>query len=584
MFSGGSDARSAILLIIAVAITAMLSTVRTSPHTGMGTSIWDDSVLKDLARFYRQQLFHLHDETTGTNSRNNVTSSPPLDGIVILVTGSTSGIGRSLVRWTYKEGATVLAMGRSRAKLEKLRSELVEPHHLSRQEDATDFGSSDCSKSAETEGSECNIGIEMEDIPSTRQEFFPIVADMSDLNSVSTAVDTIRSTLSPTTIRRIDIVVCNAGIWVSNDAVSTAISTEQGHDLTFGVNYLSHFLLTEKLMRTRRAGGGPDRIPTMDDEDQYLLSPKTSRVVQVSSTFNMGVDGTALSAVSHEEYKTSNINKGTKNDKIEEDENGVEAFTRTSHSPPASRVPSACSNNDEGLILNFLQSWFRSQRQYANSKLAQLLHARISNRKFFVFLESIGSASKARVYVPFVSACPGWVGTHILRATIEYKSWQERLFNAFAFDVDGYGLSSILKAMFDPLLLDLYDNKDNDNRRGLSIENIDYFPNICGIVVWTMCVGERILVLLESMSTNFLGTTYINGVMKYSRDIISTIGSSITFAAQHFFTTPDIIPSNKHARLVSQELFRYKSSTASYNRTLQHDLYEWSLKAVADYL
>jgi len=584
MLFGGSDARSAILLTIAVAIAAMLSTVRTSPYTGMGTSIWDDSVLRELARFYRQQLFQLHDQTIATNTRNNVTSTPPLDGIVILVTGSTSGLGRSLVRWTFKEGATVVAMGRSRAKLEKLRSELVEPHHLSRQEDATDFGSSDCSKSAEPEGSECNIGVEMEDTPSARQQFFPIVADMSDLNSVSTAVDTIRSTLSPTTIRRIDIVVCNAGIWVSNDAVSTAISTEQGHDLTFGVNYLSHFLLTEKLMRTRRAGGGPDLIPTMDDEDQYLLSPKSSRVVQVSSTFNMGVDGTALSAVSHEECKTSNINKDSKNDKFEEYENDVEAITHTSHSPRASRVPSACSNNDEGMILNFLQSRFRSQRQYANSKLAQLLHARISNRKYFNFLESIGSTSKARVYVPFVSACPGWVGTHILRATIDYQSWRERLFYAFAFDVDGYGLSSILKAMFDPLLLDLHDNKHSDNKRDVSIENMDYFPNFCGIIIWTMCAGERILVLLESMSTNLLRTTYINSVMKYSRDIISTVGSSISFVIQHFFTTPDIIPSDKDARLVSKELFRYKSSTASYNRTLQHDLYEWSLKAVADYL
>jgi FlaA1/EpsC-like NDP-sugar epimerase len=107
-----------------VAITAILSTVKT------GTKTWDDSVLRDLARSYRQRVF-LHQEeklitiNATTNTGENATFPAPVDGIVILVTGSTSGIGRSLVRWAFKEGATILAMGRSKAKLEKLRDELL---------------------------------------------------------------------------------------------------------------------------------------------------------------------------------------------------------------------------------------------------------------------------------------------------------------------------------------------------------------------------------------------------------------------------------------------------------------------------
>lgn len=570
-----------------MAITAILSTVKT------GTKTWDDSVLRDLARSYRQRVF-LHQEeklitiNATTNTGENATFPAPVDGIVILVTGSTSGIGRSLVRWAFKEGATILAMGRSKAKLEKLRDELLVESEPGL-EDAQEFRLSERSSSIESNESKF-IDVESGDKESSLvRRFFPIVADMSDLTSVSTAVDVIRSTLSPTMIRRIDIIVCNAGMWASSYAAASTISTGQGHDLTFGVNYLSHFLLTEKLMRTRIVGGGTDRDETIDDEDQYLLSSMTSRVVQVSSTFNTGVDGTALSVVAKVKCNASNYDEDAKKRKIEKDDN-VEAITHISYSPRASRVPDACTSSEEGSILHFLHFLFRNQRSYANSKLAQLLHARISNRKYFSYLGNkgnnfhLGSASKNRVYVPFVSACPGWVGTHILRSKIEYDSWRNILFLAFAYDVDGYGLSSILKAMFDPLLLDLTNENIEDAKLVSSIENVDYYPNSCGFLAWLIYASDRTLVLLESMSTNFLGTNYITDIVKYTRDIVSTLGCGLTLGIQHIFTTSDITLSNRHIREVSQKLFRHKSSTASYNRTLQHDLYEWSLEAVADYL
>ena len=575
-----SNGRGAVLAAV-VAIIAILSAVKT------GTKTWDDSVLRDLARSYRQRVLLPQGEKfvttdTTTDTGENATFSAPLDGIVILVTGSTSGIGRSLVRWAFKEGATVLAMGRSKTKLDKQQDELLS-------EDAQEFGLLECSSSIESNKSKFTGGESGDKESSLARRFFPIVADMSDLTSVSNAVDAIRSALSPTMIRRIDIVVCNAGIWASSDAAST-ISTEQGHDLTFGVNYLSHFLLTEKLMRTRIVGGGPNPDETAHDEDQYLLSPMTSRVVQVSSSFNIGVDGTALSVVAKEKCDALNYDEDAKKLKIERDGN-AEAMKHISYSPRASRVPDACTSGEEGSILHHLQFYFLNQRSYANSKLAQLLHARMSNRNYFSYLGNegnrfdLGSAPKNRVYVPFVSACPGWVGTHILRSKIEDESWRQRLFLAFAYDVDGFGLSSILKAMFDPLLLDLTNESIEVAKLISSIENVDYYPNSCGFLAWSIYASDRTLVLLESTSTIFFGSNnYINEISKYTRDIVCTLGCGIMLGIQHIFTTSDTSVNNRHTGEISQKSFRRQSSTASYNRTLQQDLYEWSLEAVADYL
>ena len=515
---GGRNKRGHFLAILLVALTAIL----------FNTKSWDDSFPRGLAQSYRERVLLIRGEDQISKSATNISSTAPLDGIVILVTGSTTGIGRSLARWTFREGATVVAMGRSESKLEKLREELV--------------------------------GTERED-----SRFFPIVADMADLASVSTSVDVIGRTLSSAMIRQIDIVVCNAGMWHSAEASSSRISSKQGYELTFGVNYLSHFLLTEKLMHTKIAG---DRDETNETDNQYILSPKTSRVVQVSSSFHMGVDGTALSVVANDEINTSN------NEKM-------------SHSPLASRTPNAGSIEREGFVLRFLVTSFLNQRQYANSKLAQLLHARMLNRKFFN-LENQGSNSINRVYVLFVSACPGWVGTKIMRSKIEQESWRERLFYAMTYDVDGYGLSSILKAMFDPLLLDLInddDGKINSYKKYDSpIKDLDYYPNQGGLLIWLSYVGDRAVFFLQSILTNILGTHYVNEIIKYSRDIMATIGCLVVMATQSLFKTSDITVGNNPNGNISPKLFISKSSTASYNRMLQSELYEWSANAIADYL
>ena len=344
----------AFLAAIAFALAAILFASIQTP--------WDDSVLRNLAQSYRQQVFELRGEPEAIA---NASATLPLDGIVILITGSTSGIGRSLTRWAFREGATIVAMGRSKTKLEILQEEL-------------------------TETDQSALG-----------RFFPIVADMSDLVSVSSSVDDIRDVLSSTSIQQIDIVVCNAGIFQSTDQSASFPTSKQGHELTFGVNYLSHFLLAEKLMRTRIAGE--------ENEGPFILSSKTSRVVQVSSSFHLGIDGTALSMIPSETNPLNLV-------------------------PIASQTSSYYNSGEEGPLLSFLKYNFRPQRQYANSKLAQVLQTKIMNREY---LSNQEIDSNDRVYVPFVSACPGWVATEIMRSKMEKESLREKLYRALAYDSDG---------------------------------------------------------------------------------------------------------------------------------------------------
>ena len=343
----------AFLAAIAFALAAILFASIQTP--------WDDSVLRNLAQSYRQQVFELRGEPEAIA---NASATLPLDGIVILITGSTSGIGRSLTRWAFREGATIVAMGRSKTKLEILQEEL-------------------------TETDQSALG-----------RFFPIVADMSDLVSVSSSVDDISDVISSSAIEQIDIVVCNAGIFQSTDQSASFPTSKQGHELTFGVNYLSHFLLAEKLMRTRIAGE--------ENEGPFILSSKTSRVVQVSSSFHLGIDGTALSMIPSETNPLNLV-------------------------PIASQTSSYYNSGEEGPLLSFLKYNFRPQRQYANSKLAQVLQTKIMNREY---LSNQEIDSNDRVYVPFVSACPGWVATEIMRSKMEKESLREKLYRALAYDSD----------------------------------------------------------------------------------------------------------------------------------------------------
>jgi NAD(P)-dependent dehydrogenase (short-subunit alcohol dehydrogenase family) len=197
----------------------------------------------------------------------------PLEGVRAVVTGATNGIGLALTRaLVQKLGASVVAVGRSEAKLEKLRGEL---------------GAS---------------------VTTVR-------ADLADLDSVARAADEIAQSFDS-----IDILINNAGI-AYPDWFTFNFSNKQGFDRLFVTNYLSHVLLTDKL------------LPKLHNS-----TAKRPTVLQVTSSYHIEADGSDLVPLPGRE--------------------GQRHVT-------ASRPGGA-----HALL------YFRGKRAYANSKLGQLYHAR----------------------------------------------------------------------------------------------------------------------------------------------------------------------------------------------------------------
>jgi NAD(P)-dependent dehydrogenase (short-subunit alcohol dehydrogenase family) len=129
----------------------------------------------------------------------------------ILVTGATDGLGRRIAGELAAKGTTVLVHGRSPERLEATLEELRGQ------------------TSTEKVGS--------------------YLADLSSLAAVRDLADRILSEYD-----RLDVLLNNAGIIVQERKES-----EDGYELTFAVNYLSHFLLTSLLLPLLK-GSAPARV------------------------------------------------------------------------------------------------------------------------------------------------------------------------------------------------------------------------------------------------------------------------------------------------------------------------------------
>jgi NAD(P)-dependent dehydrogenase (short-subunit alcohol dehydrogenase family) len=129
----------------------------------------------------------------------------------ILVTGATDGLGKHVASALARRGATVLVHGRSPERLE------VTLEELRGQTSSQKVGS--------------------------------YLADLSSLAAVRDLADRILSEYD-----RLDGLVNNAGIIVQERKES-----EDGYELTFAVNYLSHFLLTSLLLPLLK-GSVPARV------------------------------------------------------------------------------------------------------------------------------------------------------------------------------------------------------------------------------------------------------------------------------------------------------------------------------------
>ena len=111
------------------------------------------------------------------------------------ITGATSGIGLSLSKTLATKGATVLAIGRSEGKLQKLQDEF-----------------------------------QREDDDASTSRIQPIVMNLNDLDSVANASQHILDNYG-----RLDFLINNAGIHTKLDGIFLPPeTTKQGFDLTFG--------------------------------------------------------------------------------------------------------------------------------------------------------------------------------------------------------------------------------------------------------------------------------------------------------------------------------------------------------------
>ncbi|HEY6690377.1 MAG TPA: SDR family oxidoreductase [Rubrobacter sp.] len=129
----------------------------------------------------------------------------------ILITGATDGLGKRVARELAAKGTTVLLHGRSPERLEATLEEL-----------RSQTGS---------------------------QKVGSYLADLSSLGAVRDLADRILSEYD-----RLDVLINNAGMIVQERKES-----EDGYELTFAVNYLSHFLLTSLLLPLLK-GSAPARV------------------------------------------------------------------------------------------------------------------------------------------------------------------------------------------------------------------------------------------------------------------------------------------------------------------------------------
>ena len=209
----------------------------------------------------------------------------PLTGKTAVITGAAGGIGGELVKVIHRLGGTVVALDRDIEGLEQLKRLLTE------------------------EGSNLGYDGGLED-----SRFWILPTQHEDLDSVSHTANQIKSRFAT-----IDLLVNNAGMTYNSDCTcgDDKMKAKNGKDLLFTVNYLSHFLLTEKLLPN--------------------LSKAKGRVVHLTSTYHWKVDGTEIIPSC--------------------DEGNPQAY----ESDPSHQSPR------------------HIERSYANSKLAQIYHSRTIN-------------------------------------------------------------------------------------------------------------------------------------------------------------------------------------------------------------
>jgi NAD(P)-dependent dehydrogenase (short-subunit alcohol dehydrogenase family) len=357
-----------------------------------------------------------------------------LKGLTVVITGATNGIGKALTLFLLSKGATVVAMGRSKSKLQQLQTE------------ATSGG-----------------------------QLVPFTMEQSNLQSVAEAAEEIKKQFPS-----IDVLVCNAGMHYQKginllstdfwkDLSSTdGFQTPYGHDYSFTVNYLSHFLLAEKLLPELLSNGAAD---DEGESTNALMNTVKPMVLHMSSSFHWGTDGRDLAPG-----------------------DGVAKSTTT----PLAAQPGG-------------GSWFwRGPRAYMNSKLAQILHGR--------------AYQQLHPGVRNVFVCPTFVATGIVgsEGTVSHTGLSML---AFPLEADGWGLQSTLRALLDR------QHDDQDFYINSELSKVPYyFPMQSAFPAWVSDAGLRDVwihicagVIFFSQKFAPASTTALSSVESYNMTLATSL-------------------------------------------------------------
>lgn len=163
---------------------------------------------------------------------------PDLRGKVVLITGSTDGLGRDAARRFAAAGAHVLITGRSAPRGDSLVTEITKARQGS-------------------------------------AKFYQ--ADLASLDEVRRLADAVLKDN-----RRLDILVNNAGVGFVFDTARKF--SAEGHEMHFAVNYLAHYLLTKRLLPLIVASA-PSRIINVSSGSQ---TPIDFEDVMMTKGYNGG--------------------------------------------------------------------------------------------------------------------------------------------------------------------------------------------------------------------------------------------------------------------------------------------------------
>ncbi len=226
-----------------------------------------------------------------------------LEEETILVTGATDGLGKRVASALAGRGATVLLYGRSRERLETTFEQIREQ--------------------------------------TGNEKLRCYLANLSSLGAVRDLAGHILSDKE-----RLDVLVNNAGV-ISPEREES----EDGHELTFAVNYLSHFLLTSLLLPLLRAsasarivnvasaGQSPIDLddPMFERGYDAMRAYTRSKLAQVMFTFELAGrlqhTGVTVNALHPASLMDTKMVRGTFGYTMSTIEEGAEAVVRLAASP-----------------------------------------------------------------------------------------------------------------------------------------------------------------------------------------------------------------------------------------------------------